>query len=54
MSLLIKIVVSLAKSTVESEGLERIEGRSLMKTERRVEPSIEPCGTPEHRKPSKE
>ena len=33
-----------AKTTVESGG--RTEGRSLIKAEKRVGPSIEPCGTP--------
>ena len=49
---MIKIVASSAKSTVESGG--RTEGRSLMKAEKKVGPSIEPCGTPEHGKPSEE
>ena len=50
--LMMKMVVSSAKSTVES-GV-RTEGRSLIKAEKRVGPSIEPCGTPEHGKPSEE
>ena len=33
-----------AKSTVEIEG--RTEGRSFIKTEKRVGPRVEPCGTP--------
>ena len=41
-----------AKSTVELGG--RTEGRSLIKAEKRVGPSIEPCGMPEHGKPSEE
>ena len=49
---MMQIVVLSAKSTVESEG--RTEGRSFMKTEKRVGPSIEPCGMPEHGKPSEE
>ena len=48
---MMKIVVSSAKSTVESGG--RTEGRSLMKAEKRVGPT-EPCGTPEHGKASEE
>ena len=50
--LMMKMVVSSAKSTVESGG--RTEGRSLMKAEKRLGPSIEPCGTPEHGLPSEE
>ena len=49
---MMKMVVSSAKSTVESEG--RTEGRSLMKAENRIGPSSEHCGTPEHGKPSEE
>ena len=49
---MIKIVVSSANSTVESGG--RAEGRSFMKVEKRVGPSIEPWGTPELGKPSEE
>ena len=36
--------MSSAKSTVEFDG--RTEGRSFMKAEERVGPSVEPCGTP--------
>ena len=49
---MMKIVVSSAKSTVESGG--RTEGRSLMKAEKRVGSRTEPCGTPEHGKASEE
>ena len=47
-----KVMVLSANSTVESGG--RTEGRSLMKAEKRVGPSIKPCGAPEHGKPSEE
>ena len=40
-----KIVVSSAKRTVQSGG--RALGRSFMKSEKRVGPRTEPCGTPE-------
>ena len=40
-----EIVVSSAKRTVESGG--RTLGKSLIKSENRVGPRIEPCGTPE-------
>ena len=46
LSLMMKIVVSSANSTVDSGG--RIEGRSLMKAEKRAGRSIKPCGMPEH------
>ena len=49
---MMKMVVSSANITVESGG--RTDGRSLMKAEKRVGPSIEPCGTPEQGKPSVE
>ena len=45
------MVVSSANKTVESGG--RIEGRSLMKAEKRVGPSTEPWGTPEEGKQGK-
>jgi hypothetical protein len=44
-----KMVVSSAKSAVES-GV-RSFGRSMMKTDKRVGPSIEPWGTPDEREP---
>ena len=42
---IMKIVVSSAKRTVESEG--RQSGKSFIKTEKRVGPRTEPCGTPD-------
>ena len=46
------MVVSSAKRTVESGG--RMDGRSLMKAEKRVGPRMEPCGTPDDGKPGEE
>ena len=51
-SMIMNILVSSAKRTVESGG--RMEGRSLMKAEKRVGPSIEPCRTPDEGKPGDE
>ena len=47
-----KIVVSSAKRAVQSGG--RTLGRSLMKSENKVGPRTEPCGTPEVVQPGEE
>ena len=45
------MVASSAKRT-ESSG--RMDGRELMKAEKRVGPRMEPCGTPDDGKPGEE